>query len=344
MATPQPRNRFWLYAPYAVVVAVVIGWTAFWFEVKARVTQGLDAWQAKESQAGRDWTCADRSIAGFPFRLEVKCASATLARTADASAPMVTSGPLHIVAQIYDPNHLIAEPKGPVTATWADGRKASLTWDSAQISLRRSSGQFARGSAVFGNAALALTGFEAGDGTSRASRAELHLRPAPGRAAEEAVDIALTLDKLAQTGLDQIFSNAAPADIKLEATLTQGAAFAGGVTPATLELWRVGGGALDVATLAMTKGPVMLEGKARLMLDELRRIRGRLDGAQSGIDTIAGMRVGAMLDAGALLAGRPATQAQGGRNLKPLPPLEARDGRLYLGPLRIPGAPLKPLY
>jgi hypothetical protein len=35
---------------------------------------------------------------------------------------------------------------------------------------------------------------------------------------------------------------------------------------------------------------------------------------------------------------------EGGRSLKPLPPIEARDGRLFIGPLRLPGAPLRPLF
>lgn len=344
MATTLPRKRFWLYAPYVLVLVIVIGWLAFWFMVKGRVAEGLDQWVVREAAAGRDWRCDDRSIAGFPFRLEVKCASLSLARPSDASAPAIAMGPLLVLAQIYDPSHLIAEPRGPATATWADGRKASLAWETGQLSLRRSSGQFERGSLVLAQPVLTLAGFETGDGTSRATRMETHLRPTPNRAAEAAMDIAISFDKLVMPALDQMLSSADPADLKIEATLSQSNGFAGGVTPVTIETWRMAGGMLEFTKLGLVKGQAQLEAQAKLSLDEFRRIRGRLDGAQTGIETLGGMRIGAMLDAGALLSGRPAAQTQGGRSLKPLPPLEARDGRLYLGPLRIPGTPLRPLY
>ncbi len=338
------RPRLWLYLPYAVVALLVVGWAGFWFTVKSRVAAGLDQEIAREAAAGRKWSCANRSIAGFPFRIEVKCSNLALARDADPSAPSLTSGPVLAVAQIYSPGHIIAESAGPFTATWPNGRKASLVWDLAQISLKQASGQLERLSLVSDKPVLTLSGFETGDGTSRAQRFEAHARPSPGRAGDAALDLALSFDALQMPMLDQLFSNPQPAELKLETSISQSPALAGGVTPVTVEAWRVAGGALDFGLISLAKGPATFEGQGRLELDEFRRIKGRLDGAQSGIDTLGGVRVGAMLDAGALLSGRPAAQAKGGRNLKPLPPLEARDGRLYLGPLRIPGTPLRPLY
>ena len=344
MTAIQPRNRFWLYAPYAVVMMIFIGWSALWFMIKGRVATGIDQWTSRENEAGRDWRCEDRSIAGFPFRFEVKCANLSLKRPSDPSAPAINAGPVLVVAQVYDPNHLIAEPKGPLVASWSDGRKASMVWDAGQISLRRSSSQFERGSLTLNKLVLSLTGFDASDGTARTSRLEAHLRPTPGRAAEFAMDVAISFDKLVMPALDQLLSSAQPADLKIETTISQSASLAGGITPTTVETWRLAGGVVDLSKLSLVKGTAQLEGQGKFSFDEFRRVKGRLDGAQTGIDTVGGMRIGAMLDAGALLAGRAASQTQNGKSLKPLPPLEARDGRLYLGPLRIPGTPLRPLY
>ena len=45
-----------------------------------RKADGLDAWLADEAAAGRQWTCADRSVGGYPFRLEVSCRTLTFRR------------------------------------------------------------------------------------------------------------------------------------------------------------------------------------------------------------------------------------------------------------------------
>jgi hypothetical protein len=338
---PQ-RSRFWLYAPYVLVLGVVLGWAGFWFIVKGRVAAGFDQWIAREAEGGRDWACERRSIAGFPFRIEVKCAGVTLARRNDPSAPALSLGPLLVLAQIYDPRLVIAETAGPLTATWADGRKGEMSWAGARMSLRSTSGGFERASLVLDKPVFASTGLEMEP--VRAARLEAHLRPAPARAAEQAYDLSLDLSALSLAGLDQLAGTREPADVKLAATATHAGAFLGGLTPATLEIWRAAGGAVEFSNFGIVKSRAVLEGAGWLGLDDYRRLKGRIEASQSGIDQIGGMRLGGLLDAGALFSGRPAVTTEKGRNLKPLPPIEARDGRVFIGPLRLPGTPLKPLF
>jgi hypothetical protein len=341
-APARERSRFWLYAPYAVVLLVLAVWTGFWFTVKGRVASGLDGWLAHEAEAGRDWSCAQRSIAGFPFRIEVKCAGVALVRRNDPTAPKVSLGPLLVVAQVYDPRHIIAESQGPLQAAWPDGRQARLAWEKGQMSLRRSAAGFERASLVLERPDFSASGVAAEP--VRAARLEAHLRPAPARAAEQALELSLDVGGLLSATLDQLAGSAAPADLRLSATTTRTAAFVDGLTPLTLEAWRAAGGVVELARFGLMKGGAALEGSGWLGLDEARRIRGRIDASQSGIDQIGGLRLGGLLDAGALFAGRPAVTTEGGRSLKPLPPIEARDGRLFIGPLRLPGAPLRPLF
>jgi hypothetical protein len=341
-AMSAPRSRFWLYAPYVLVLCVVLGWAGFWFMVKGRVASGFDQWLAKEANAGRDWACERRSIAGFPFRIEVKCAGLTLVRRNDPSAPALSLGPLLVLAQIYDPRLVIGETPGPLTATWADGRKGEMSWASARMSLRSSSAGLERASLLLDKPVFASTGLEMEP--VRAAKLEAHLRPAPARTAEQAYDLSMDMAALSLAGLDQLAGTREPADVKLAATVTHAGAFLGGLTPATLETWRAAGGAVEFSNFGIAKNRSVLEGAGWLGLDDQRRIRGRIEASQSGIDQIGGMRLGGLLDAGALFSGRPAVTTEGGRNLKPLPPVEARDGRLFIGPLRLPGPPLKPLF
>src|SRR4051794_32400309 len=119
--TPAPRRRpLWrLFLMPALVLVAAVAWTAFWFYAASEVGVRADAWRAQEAKAGRIYDCAKRSVAGFPFRLEVRCDDASvslISQTAGAQAPFIARlGEILVVAQIYDPKLLIAEFKAPAT-------------------------------------------------------------------------------------------------------------------------------------------------------------------------------------------------------------------------------------
>ena len=47
--------------------------------LRPRRSTKVDAWRAPEAKSGRIYDCAKRSVAGFPFRLEVRCSGASVA-------------------------------------------------------------------------------------------------------------------------------------------------------------------------------------------------------------------------------------------------------------------------
>ena len=119
--TPAPRRRpLWshLRVPGLVVVAARV-WSGFWFYAASEVGVRADAWRAQEAKAGRVYDCANRSVAGFPFRFEVRCegASVSLVSQTAAAKEAFTArlGEILVVAQVYDPKLLIAEFKAPAT-------------------------------------------------------------------------------------------------------------------------------------------------------------------------------------------------------------------------------------
>lgn len=128
------RRRLWtVFIAPGLLLAVALGWSAFWYIAAGKVDQAVDEWRAREASAGRVYDCANRSVAGYPFRLEVKCegASVTLrGQTADqaaAQAPVTAKlGEILVVAQVYDPTRLIAEFKAP--AMIADSTQHPLMW------------------------------------------------------------------------------------------------------------------------------------------------------------------------------------------------------------------------
>src|SRR5499427_8705912 len=89
--TPAPRQRpLWpLFIAPALLVIAAIAWSGFWFYAASQVDVIADAWRAREAKSGRVFDCAKRSVAGFPFRLEVHCDGASvslISQTAGQSA------------------------------------------------------------------------------------------------------------------------------------------------------------------------------------------------------------------------------------------------------------------
>ena len=119
--TPAPRRRpLWrLFIMPALLVVAAAAWSGFWFYAASEVGVRADAWRAQEAKAGRVYDCGKRSVAGFPFRLEVRCDDASVSlvsQTAGAQAPFTARlGEILVIAQIYQPKLLIAEFKAPAT-------------------------------------------------------------------------------------------------------------------------------------------------------------------------------------------------------------------------------------
>ena len=108
-APPRRRSRLGLYAPFILLLLLAVGWSVFWFVARERTRTGYDEWVASEAAAGRLWSCADRVIGGYPFRLELSCSELAVSRP-DVHA---TIGRVRVVSQLYKLSHIIAEATGP---------------------------------------------------------------------------------------------------------------------------------------------------------------------------------------------------------------------------------------
>lgn len=342
------RSRFWLYAPYVLLALLAAGWSGVWIFARAKVDAGLDAGIAREARAGRSWTCQDRSIGGFPFRIELRCAGLTLVSTRWGDEVKISTGPALAVGQVASPGHIILQMTGPLVATLPEGRRAEAGWKLFEASLRLSGLAFERFSLALAEPAVKVfVPGQAAAETWRADTLEAHLRPDPQRfASEETVELALTAKGGVLPALDALLGGAETADLELQASLSRSLQFRRGFNPDALEGWRRAGGALGITRLALNKGPARLEATGRIGLDEGHRPSGQADAAVAGIERVAGIRVGGLTAGlGSLLGRRPAApENNAAAGLTPLPPLVLREGRVYLGPLRLPLQPLAPLY
>src|SRR5579864_9230217 len=104
--TQRRRSRWPLFLLPILLLIAAAAWSAFWFYAVLQAEVKADAWRAQEAKAGRSYDCAKRSVAGFPFRVEVRCEGARVTLTAQTAgavtAPVtVNLGQILAVAQIY---------------------------------------------------------------------------------------------------------------------------------------------------------------------------------------------------------------------------------------------------
>jgi hypothetical protein len=186
-SVPPPGTSRWrLFLMPLLLLVAAAAWSAFWFYAASQAEVKADAWRAQEAKSGRSYDCTRQTLAGFPFRLEMRCEGAHVSlrsQTAgSALAPVeVSLGEILAVAQVYDPKLLIAEFKSP--AKISDSHAASsmlVNWSKARASVVGLPAIPQRASIVFDDVSIERTNSSVQVPLARAKHAELH-----GRIAED---------------------------------------------------------------------------------------------------------------------------------------------------------------
>jgi hypothetical protein len=352
----RPPSRKGLFIPYILLGTLVIAWSVGWFYIRHRAAAEMDAWLAREMAAGRNWTCADRAISGYPFRLELRCASLAFAR----SDSRFTLGRVTAVVQVYQPRQGILEVGGPFHVEQGD-LTADATWTALTGSFHGASNGFVRASLVVDGAKGTVLGAGTDPIQFDTQHLEFHARPTPGRFdSDGAVDTSLSVNQIRLPLADAALGNADPADLVLNTTVNRATTLRTGTVARELDAWRRAGGSLELTLLSLAKGERRLQASGTLDLDASHRPQGQLDLRAAGVEALVGQIMGQRFGAekGALignlvgqLLGRrnqasaePGVPARGEAGLKALPPLRLVDGRMMLGPFPIPNVQVPPLY
>ncbi|MBE7245694.1 MAG: DUF2125 domain-containing protein [Actinomycetospora chiangmaiensis] len=347
------RSRLGLFLPYILLALVVVAWSVGWFWIRGRAASEIDGWMAREAAAGRTWTCADRTLTGYPFRIELRCSAVTL----DRSDGRFRLGPTTAVAQVYQPRLVVFESSGPFHVEQG-ALTGDASWRALQGSFHGASEGFTRASIVVDDPKVTVTGVETGPIDISGQHLELHARPDPGRyTSEGAVDVSLRLTRAEVPQFDALTGTQDPADLALDAALSQATVLRTGPVPRELERWRQAGGTLDIAGFSLAKGQQRVQAKGTLALDAAHRPAGRLDLRAAGIDALIGSIVGQRFgsERGALvgqlvggllgLSRRPPPDAPADATpLKDMPPLRLIDGKVVFSGFPIPNVYLPALY
>jgi hypothetical protein len=326
---PQAVSRLGLYLPTGLLLLLAVGWSGFWFFASNKADEALSGWMATEKANGRTWECTGKEIGGYPFRIELQCASITF-----SSAQMKADlGAFHAVTQIYSPKLILADVSGPLQINSA-GVQNIFSWTNMRVSLRFN-GALERFSM---NIADLKAGEVADNALVSAKMMEFHLRTDTARPSEDrAADVVVNMSDLRASGLDMVIGNPDVATINLSGTITQALGLRVGNWQSALENWRAQNGQIFLENGRLAKGPFSIEGKGALGLDPAHRVQGELMVGARGVGPIVSRFVSgnAAQLAGALLERKDGSAVQ--------LPLRMQEGRVSFGPLRT-GPILAPLY
>lgn len=289
-AAPSSRPKPWLViVPLALLVVLGIVWSGLWFYAANRAEREIDAWMGREARLGRVWSCGERSLGGFPFRFELRCTKATL-ETRGGDAMRFTSVSAHAVAQVWAPNHIVAEFQAPARVEDLNtGSAYAATWSLLQMSgIGDLSGRPQRFSlqahdlkleqpAAVGTPATALLS---------AHLFEFHARRAPATDGKpDGVDYASGLLG-GESALLAAFGITGPVDMSLQGTVTASADLRPMPVMQRLKAWADAGGVARLDRFVVTAPKVAASATGNLALDSHGRLNGKLDLGFAGLNDL----------------------------------------------------------
>ena len=293
--TLAPRRRpLWrLFIMPILLLIAAAAWSAFWFFAASQVDVRADAWRAQEAKSGRVYDCAKRSVAGFPFRLEVRCdgASVTLlsqtAAQAAAQAPITAQlGQILVVAQVYDPKLLIAEFTAPATIS-DRGRQTSMivNWNKAHSSVVGLPAVPQRASITFDDASIDRVDGPVQAPVAGAKHVELHGRLAEGSALDRPV--IETVLQIAGGSVQEVHPLlAAPFDADVRTKLSGLKDFSPKPWPARFREIQAAGGHVEIVQSRIQQGDLIANAAGTLSLNANGRIEGELQMTVAGIEKV----------------------------------------------------------
>ena len=314
-------SRLRLYFAPALLLALSLALSVGWVMISHRVEAHLDRMIADEASKGRLWTCANRNIAGFPFRIEIECLDAQV-KVANEPHFDVKLPRIIAVAQIYDPRLVIIEAQGPLSIVASDKPAVSASWSSLRSSIHMQSDQMPDRLSIVGDS-LTLKNEMRGQSVA-ITHGELHIRVKPN---DDKPSNDLEFALRAQ-GLSSDLVPGTPAIFETSGAIEQGVYFLTFKGPETIETWRRANGRLDLETFTISRGDQMLNLKGQIGLDEQRRATGQIEFTGKGLDEFF------------KTAGLSKLSTLQTTNLKV--PLVFTNGSILLGPFKM--AELKPLY
>jgi hypothetical protein len=289
ISAPRRRPLWGLFIlPVLLLIAAVV-WSGFWFYAASQVGVQADAWRAQEAKSGRNYDCAKRSVAGYPFRLEIRCEGASVALVSQTASniPFTAKlGEILVVAQIYDPQRVIAEFASPASIAIPEQQPLRVDWSKARASVVGLPAVPQRGSIVFDEVAIdRVNSSSLQVPVARAKHVELHGRLAEGSPTDNPViETVLQLNEGSVQGVHPVMAEPFNADVR--ARLTGLKDFAPKPWPQRFRELAAAGGKVEIVQSRIQQGEMISVAAGTLALNANGNIDGELQMTVTGLERI----------------------------------------------------------
>jgi hypothetical protein len=301
-------HRFWIYGPVGLLALIIVLYAVFWRVQADMLSARLDSANGGEILPGIVFAFAEKSIGGFPFRLDAVLEGVTFTDRRPEGQTSWRTERMAVHTLAYRNNLFVLEVAGlqSFELPGEPGQPSRVTYVTPGI---------ARASAIIADGRLARFDLDVRDldakdaraapeqnRTFTADRLQFHLLAGP----EDTIDIAFKVESATIGGGYEPRLSGALVLADLRGKVAQGASFEvlergrGNLTDA-LEHWRQNGGMIAVERLSLDWAGVKTDLKGSLGVDGTHRLEGELQGTVDG-GSIVGALTGGQLKLEALSA------------------------------------------
>jgi hypothetical protein len=281
------RRRTWpLFVPALILLVVAAAWSAFWYSAANEAQRRIAEWLEREARLGRIYSCASQSIAGYPFRIEVKCDRAQAALNNLRPALSLELSDVHVAAQIYQPTLLIGEFSGPLSI--AEKGKAPhmvANWELARTSVSGLPRAPERVSIVLDRPTFDRVSSAGNERLVSGERVEFHARIASGSPTDHPLlDVAVRLVATSAPGVHPLATQ--PVDAEVDTRLYGLKDFAPKPWPERFREIQAANGRIEVRKARVKQGEWLAVGAGNVGLNAAGKLQGELDVVVAGIDKL----------------------------------------------------------
>lgn len=329
-AGPKRNLKVRYIAMLVMVCVAIVGWSGAWLYLRSILEGQIEAELSAMNRSGNRIECSDLSIAGYPFRFEVRC---TGLKATDQAGTTVSMDELRAIALVYNPRHVIFEASGPVGIIEAlNSSEITTNWSVAQSSILFSDGGARQIDVSIQEPVISLLeGATSGKITAEVS--EIHLRPNP--VVPDSLEAFITIQALSSSlasGLTE------PSDVKLHIRLPGGMALLEGKALYALQKDPTGSQPLDLISFSVNSGNVRLTASGNLRLMPSGALSGKINVQVARLEAVIkmltalypeGSTLPSTIQGAATAFGVPGIDAQGRQQLSL--PLTLDEGTIRIG-------------
>lgn len=288
-STPRRRPLWGLFIVPVLLVIAAAAWSGFWFYAASQVGVQADAWRAQEAKSGRNYDCARRTVAGFPFRFEVSCEGASVALVSQTASnvPFTAKlGEILVVAQVYDPKLVIAEFKSPASIAIPEQSPLRVDWSKGRASVVGLPAVPQRASIVFDDVGIDRVNSNSIQvPVARARHVELHGRLAEGSSTDHPViETVLQMNDGSVQGVHPVMAEPFNADV--HAKLTGLRDFTPKPWPERFREIAAAGGKVEIVESRIQQGEMIAVAAGTLSLNAGGNLDGELQMTVTGLERI----------------------------------------------------------